>query len=85
VYRDRAEGRTCPRRRELPLPGELLMTRSASSVRLPLQGLTQLALRLREAAFEISNASCHRGRFMCSRLDAEELKFYAMPGNGSMV
>jgi hypothetical protein len=66
------------------LPGYLLMTRSNSSVRLPLQGLTQLALRLREAAFEISNDFLrHRSRFMCSRLDSEELKFYAMPGNGS--
>jgi len=48
--------------------------------------LAQLALRLREAAFEISRMFLpHRGRPMPSRLDAEGLKFYATLGSPSMV
>jgi hypothetical protein len=48
--------------------------------------LAQLALRLREAAFEISRMFLpHRGRPMPSRLDAEGLKFYATLGRPSMV
>ena len=48
--------------------------------------LAQLALRLREAAFEISRMFLpHRGRPMPSRLDAKELKFYATLGNPSMA
>ena len=54
--------------------------------RLSLRGLAQLALRLREAAFEISRMFLpHRGRPMPSRLDAEGLKFYATLGSPSMV
>ncbi len=48
--------------------------------------LAQLALRLREAAFEISRMFLpHRGRPMPSRLDAEGLKFYVTLGSPSMV
>jgi hypothetical protein len=48
--------------------------------------LAQLALRLREAAFEISRMFLpHRGRPMPSRLDAEGMKFYATLGSPSMV
>jgi hypothetical protein len=48
--------------------------------------LAQLALRLREAAFEISRMFLpHRGRPMPSRLDAEGLKFYATLGSPSMI
>ena len=48
--------------------------------------LAQLALRLREAAFEISRMLLpHRGRPMPSRLDAEGLKFYVTLGSPSMV
>ena len=54
--------------------------------RLPLQSLAQLALRLREAAFEIGSWFLpHRGRPMPSRLDAEGEKFYVTLGNSSMV
>ena len=54
--------------------------------RLPLQGLAQRALRLREAAFEIGSWLVrHRGRPVPSRLDAKELKFYATLGNPSMA
>jgi hypothetical protein len=54
--------------------------------RLPLQGLAQLAPRLRELAFEIASGFLrHLGRPMPSRLDAERLKFYATLGKPSMV